>query len=41
MIKKLAVRGAKELQQYGTVVRLPIALDVAVCAASVESSTSS
>src|SRR6058998_299476 len=31
-----AVYEAKELQHYGTVVRLPIALDVSVCAASVE-----
>ena len=31
-----AVYEAKELQHYGTVVRLPIALATSVCAASVE-----
>jgi starvation-inducible DNA-binding protein len=31
-----AVQQAKELQHYGTVARVPIALDAAVCAASVE-----
>ena len=27
---------AKEIQHYGTVARLPIALDTAVCAASID-----
>src|SRR3989442_13388298 len=31
-----APRELKELQHYGTVVRLPIALDAAICAASVD-----
>src|SRR4029453_10826188 len=31
-----AVQQAKELQHYGTVARVPIALDAAICAASVE-----
>src|SRR6266851_4629715 len=34
--RPVAVHEAKELQHYGTVARLPIALDVSVCAASVE-----
>src|SRR2546428_1448544 len=34
--RPVAVHEAKELQHYGTVARLPIALDTAVCAASVE-----
>ena len=34
--RPLTVQDARELQQYGTVARLPIALDAAVCAVSVE-----
>ena len=34
--RPLAVHQAKELQPYGTVARLPIALDAAVCVASIE-----
>jgi len=34
--RPVAVHEAKELQHYGTVARLPIALDAGVCAASVE-----
>ncbi len=34
--RPLAVHQAKELQPYGTVARLPIALDADVCAASIE-----
>src|SRR5881409_3497525 len=34
--RPVTIHEAKELQHYGTVVRLPIALDTAVCAASVE-----
>ena len=34
--RPVAVHEAKELQHYGTVARLPIALDAVVCAASVE-----
>src|SRR6266850_6340208 len=34
--RPLTIQEGKELQHYGTVARLPIALDVAVCAASVE-----
>jgi len=32
----LAVHQAKEIQPYGTVARLPIALDATVCAASID-----
>jgi starvation-inducible DNA-binding protein len=34
--RPLTIQDGKEFQHYGTVARLPIALDVAVCAASVE-----
>ena len=34
--RPLTIQEGKEFQHYGTVVRLPIALDVSVCAASVE-----
>src|SRR2546428_3251836 len=34
--RPLAMHEAKELQHYGTVARIPIALDVSVCAKSVE-----
>jgi len=34
--RPLVMHEAKELQHYGTVARLPIALDASVCAASVE-----
>jgi starvation-inducible DNA-binding protein len=34
--RPVSVQQSKELQHYGTVARLPIALDSAVCAASVE-----
>ena len=34
--RPMAVHEAKELQHYGTLARLPIALDASVCAASVE-----
>src|SRR5207253_6398983 len=34
--RPLTVQDARELQQSGTVARLPIALDAAVCAVSVE-----
>ncbi len=35
-VHPLAMQEAKELQHYGTVARLPIALDASACAASVE-----
>src|SRR3989442_15198863 len=34
--RPLTIQEGKEVQHYGTVARLPIALDVSVCAASVE-----
>jgi len=34
--RPLAIQHAKELQHYGTVARLPIALDASVCGASVD-----
>jgi starvation-inducible DNA-binding protein len=34
--RPLAVHQAKEIQHYGTVARLPIALDATVCAASID-----
>jgi starvation-inducible DNA-binding protein len=35
--RPLTIQEGKELQHYGTVARLPIALDISICAASVES----